>query len=150
MVFDRIENLRKYASYMPAVNEVCDFLDRNDVKKLEAGRHDISDNVYVNVQIYEPKTNDAYEDHRKYIDLQYIVEGSEEIDVIPKKDGTDEGEYVEEYDCSVFHGTKGSVVKLFMDEGTFTILEPDDPHCPGIAWKGGQVRKLIFKIKVQG
>jgi len=149
MIFDRIENLAKYIPYMPDIKTVCDFLRDNDAEKIEAGHYEINDNVYVNVQVYEPKKNEAYEDHRQYIDLQYIVKGDEEIDVISRTEGTGEGEYVAEHDCSVFHGTNGSVAKLYISAGSFTILEPDDPHAPGTMWHGGEVKKMIFKIKVK-
>lgn len=149
MIADRIENLAKYIPYMSALGDAVKFLENNDVTKLDAGRHDISDRVYVNVQIYEPSENEVFEAHRKYIDLQYIAEGGEEIDYLPIADGVGEGEYLDEYDCLTYRDTAGTIGKLFLDAGSFAIFEPADPHRPGIKWKGGQVRKLIFKIKVQ-
>lgn len=149
MIADRIENLEKYVPYIKSICDVVRFLKENDVSALEAGRHDISDDVYVNVQTYEPAGNEVFEAHRKYIDLQYIVEGGEEIDFVPIADGLDAGEYVEEYDCLVYRDTSGTLGRLYLSAGSFAIFEPDDPHRPGMKWKDGIVRKLIFKIKVQ-
>lgn len=149
MISDRIENLEKYIPYMSGIADAVKFLAEHDVQALEAGRYDISDGVYVNVQVYTPAGNEVFEAHRKYIDLQYIAEGGEEIDFLPIADGTGAGEYVEEYDCLVYRDTAGTIGKLFLSTGSFAIFEPDDPHRPGMKWKDGTVRKLIFKIKVQ-
>lgn len=149
MIADRIENLEKYIPYMSAIKDVVGFLRENDVSALEAGRHDISEEVYVNVQIYEPAGNEVFEAHRQYIDLQYIAEGGEEIDFVPIADGLGAGEYVDEYDCLIYRDTSGTIGKLFLNAGSFAIFEPADPHRPGMKWKDGIVRKLIFKIKVQ-
>ncbi len=149
MIADRIENLKKYAPYMDAVRDVADFLEKNDAWSLEAGRYEISDRVFVNVQVYTPSGNEVFEAHRKYTDLQYIAAGGEEIDYMPIADGSGAGEYVEEYDCLVYRETTGTIGKLFLSEGSFAIFEPGDPHRPGMKWKDGEVRKLIFKIKVE-
>lgn len=48
---------------------------------LHRGRTDLSADVYVNVEVYLPKPVEQcrYEAHRRYIDIQYVVQGSEYI-----------------------------------------------------------------------
>ena len=46
---------------------------------LAPGRHELPDGAYVNVFGYQTKESGIYEAHRKYIDIHYVLEGSEII-----------------------------------------------------------------------
>ena len=71
------------------------FLKSNDLSKLEIKRYDIDgDNLYAPVSEYLTKNEEdaMFEAHRKYIDIQYVITGSEQMSVAPismKKDVLD-------------------------------------------------------------
>ncbi|MBQ3640572.1 YhcH/YjgK/YiaL family protein, partial [bacterium] len=80
MIVDDLENISKYADLIP--QDVIDFMLKlkSDIK---SGRYDIDGINYVNIDEYKPKSIDMcrFEAHRKYIDIQMVLEGQEFIDV---------------------------------------------------------------------
>ena len=149
MISDKIENLNRYAAAIPALGAVAGFLAKNDAASLAPGRHEVADGVFVNVEEYAPGDNSLFEAHREYIDLQYLVAGDEEIDVINLGDGVPEKEYSPEIDASFCRESADApIAKLFVFAGSFAIFEPRDAHRPGMKYRADHVKKLIFKIKV--
>ena len=65
------------------IAETCEYLKGLDLEKLEVGRHDITDQIYMNVM--EPELADATskkaELHHKYLDVQVLIRGEENIEV---------------------------------------------------------------------
>lgn len=149
MICDKIENLAHYEGICPVFADIAAFLSANDASALAPGSYEINDRVFVNVQDYAPGNNTLFEFHRKYTDLQYIALGDEQIDFIHSGDGCLEREYNEEIDAGFLSAADGvSVGKLFLNEGSFALFEPHDPHCPGVKGRSEKVKKLIFKIRV--
>lgn len=127
------------------------FLKSNDLSKLEVKKYDIDgDNVYAPVSEYVTKTdeNPSYEVHRKYIDIQYIINGKEIIGHAPlamKKDIL--VPYDEPKDYELMTVSKGVSLKAAPDR--FFIFFPDDAHSPGLKDElNSQVRKVVVKVKV--
>ena len=61
-------------------NKAFAFLRDNDLEKLELKRYDLDgNNLYVTISEYNTKNpEDAkFEAHKKYIDIQYVISGSE-------------------------------------------------------------------------
>lgn len=150
MICDRIENLAKYDAYAPYIARICDYLSKNDAALLTVGRHDICEDIFVNVEGYAPGENALFEAHRDYIDLQYLVAGDEEIACAPISDCVLEKEYDGAIDAGFYKVVPdGAEIRIFMKAGVFAIFEPRDPHSPGRKYKADHVKKLIFKIKVK-
>ena len=150
MIVDRIENLKLYIPYNEKLRVVCDYLEHTDIYALEAGRHEVGEGVYVMVNAFTPKDPAAarWETHRKYIDLQYLIEGDEAMGYLPLCE-VEEAEYDEVKDVS--HpapraGAKMSVASL--ETGCFAFLEPRDAHRPSAKLHAEAAKKLIFKIPV--
>jgi len=86
------------------------------------------------------------EAHRKYLDVQYVIEGEELMGYAPL--GTQEilEPYKAENDIIFFKGEK-SFIKV--SSGMFAIFFPEDVHMPGIrAGKVSDVKKLVIKVRV--
>lgn len=126
------------------------FLKSNDLPGLELKRYDIdADNVYATLSEYLTKNEaDArYEAHRKYIDIQYVVSGTELIGIAPMAQKTG---ILEPYDSTkdIEFVTVSEGQNLFAMPDRFFILFPEDAHRPGL--KNGEnspVRKVVVKIK---
>lgn len=128
------------------------FLAGNDLRSLEVKRHEIDgDNAYAPVSEYPSKKEEEgkFEVHKKYIDIQYVIDGIEKIGVTPlsnKKasvvpyDESKDIEFMTVSDSTYHQATPGN----------FFIFFPSEIHKPGI--RTGQdsvlVRKLVVKIKV--
>lgn len=128
------------------------YLEQNDLKELENGRYDIlGDDIYVNIQDYtsKPETQGKWEAHRKYIDIQIMVKGSEkigvgEIDNFQTSEAYDEGK-----DLEFLSATNDNYQFINMNENDFIILYPQDVHMPQIALNTpSYVKKAVVKISI--
>lgn len=132
------------------IDFALEYLKNTDLNKLELGRHDINDWLYVNVQEYETKDVSLcrYESHRKYVDIQYMINGLEAIEVADVK-GQDlavSTEYNEEQDVS-FWLNKLMQMKVVLTNNSYVILYPQNAHKPCIAVnKPVKVKKLVAKV----
>ena len=147
MIIDSIENLRKYVGVIPGVLQIADFLEKNDASGIPAGRYELSDGLYVNVCDCNNGENSVYEAHRKYCDLQCVINGDEIMKRCRVSACGDGGEYSAESDCILYKKALGESI-LHLYSGEFAFFEPADAHCPGNAGEVSFVRKLIFKIPI--
>jgi YhcH/YjgK/YiaL family protein len=127
------------------------FLKNSDLSKLEVKRHDIDgDNLFATVSEYQTKNEaDAkFEVHRKYIDIQYIIKGTEKMSVAPMSMKKDEiTTYDETKDIGFMSVTKFSSYNA--TPGCFFIFFPSDIHRPGVKLgDNAPVRKVVIKVKV--
>lgn len=147
MILDTLKNKEQYASLHPRFKAVFDYIDTHDLASMELGRHDIDgDNIFVMVQELElrPYEQARLELHRKYIDIQLVLRGKEEVfGWSEKKDClTAETEFDEAKDIQFF--TDKPQCFYTVREGQFSILFPEDGHAPMLG--EGVVKKCIFKI----
>jgi biofilm protein TabA len=106
-------------------------------------------NIYAIYQEYmsKPHTEIKVEGHKKYIDIQYIFEGEEQILLSSDNYIVERGEYNEEKDCYFPKVDKYSV--LHLKPGDATILFPEDLHGPGYCIdKPDNVKKVVIKVTV--
>ncbi len=147
MILDSLKNKQQYVSLHPRFKQVFDYIDTHDLAAMEVGRHDVDgDNIFVMVQELElrPLEQARLELHRKYIDIQLLLRGDEEIfGWSEKKDClTPEAEFDDKKDIQLFVDTPQCFYSV--KEGQFSILYPEDGHAPMLG--RGNVKKCIFKI----
>ena len=147
MILDSLKNKAQYAALHPRFQAVFDFIDNNDVASLPCGRHDIDgDNIFVMVQELDLREVSAarLELHRKYIDIQLLLSGPNEIFGWSEKKGclTAETEFDEQKDIQLFTDIPQCFYSV--GEGQFSILFPEDGHAPMLG--EGHVKKCIFKV----
>jgi len=150
MISDTIKNKNLYGGISSRIKTALEHLATTDFTNIEPGRYELDgDNLFVLVQKYDtlPKDQGKWECHRKYIDIQYIAEGIEQIgfsNISNMKITTD---YNPEKDVAFLSGD-GDVVTL--TKGSYGIFFPDDAHKPKLAPenKPGPVKKVVVKIKV--
>lgn len=125
-----------------------DFMKRENLHTLENGRYDLSDGTYVAVSEYTTKDPQTakYEIHRKYIDIQYVAEGEEYIEVLPANIFKEEQQYNADKDI-VFFEENPEGNKLYANKDHFFIFFPDEAHKPGLQiQEKGTVKKIVVKI----
>lgn len=149
MIFDSIENAELYYGLGEKFLSAFQYLKNSDFEKLPLEKVEIQgDEIFTLPQKYltQSETEKNWESHRKYIDIQYVIKGTENIGFV-LEDYLDElSPYDEENDIEMFSG-EGDYVQV--NEGEFVIFFPDDAHKPGLMVDGSEeVYKLVIKIKV--
>ena len=147
MIKDRLKNAETYYTLSDGIKKGLQWLAESDLKTLEKGKYFIdNDDIYANVDEYETKENADFEAHRKYIDIQYMVDGEEFIGVTDiencktciKYDETKDLEFFTAKDC--FQTLKN---------GEFLILFPHDAHKPCITINEKcKCKKIVVKVKI--
>ncbi len=148
MILTNTKNFDRYVALHPRFAAVAEALKSMDFLNLDLGRIDIDgDNLFVNnvAPTCVKQEDQPLEMHRDYIDVQVLLQGKEamaykafhEIEVFSK-------EYEVEGDCALTKEAGTSLVHL--TPGDIAIFYPEDAHAPLIG--EGQIRKLIFKVKL--
>jgi YhcH/YjgK/YiaL family protein len=149
MIFDTLDNHALYAGLGYNLPVALKFMVETDLISLPIGRLDIDgDNLYALVQEYvtKPVEQGVWEAHRKYIDVQYMVNGTEQMGVANLRTMQLE-EYIPERDFQPMSGT-GNHLDVFA--GAFVIFFPDDAHMPGLQVHQPElIRKVVLKVKIQ-
>lgn len=151
MIADNFSNLSRYESAVPRLGEVARFLSGLDLSALKIGRYDIAgDDVYMNVMEYEtlPEADRKWESHRKYIDVQIILRGSEYMGYCPAAAFGDIDPYSEENDAVIHSGDCAPCTRVFVPENHFAVFFPGEAHRP--CCESGidrNVLKAVVKIK---
>ena len=148
MILDRLDNSRIYEALHQGFAEAFDFLKRKDIGELSPGRYDIDgDRVFAVVVQIEGKGREGakLEIHKKYIDIQFEISGTDEIGWKPSNECINvDSEFDKEKDLGFFNDEPETWV--FMPPNTFTIFFPQDAHAP-LGGKG-DLHKIIVKIAV--
>lgn len=150
MILDYLQHAATYHQLHPRLAEGLRFLAQNDCLALPAGRHTIDgDNLFALVQDYQtkPRAGTPWEAHRRYFDIQHVVQGEELIGYAPIETLTTVEPYNEARDVTLFKGDAGEFFRL--PAGMFVIFAPQDAHMPGLALKQpAPARKLVIKALV--
>lgn len=146
MIVDFLKNIDKYAVLHKDFQLVADYIKENNLSQMECGRHEIrGEEVFFNLQEYETKSIQKLEAHKKYIDIQVVVQGEENMGYTNIENTTVAEEYNEEKDVMFLNG---EVDKIKADNRNFLIFYPEDAHMPALSIsESKKVKKAIFKIK---
>lgn len=153
MIRDNIKNAENYYCLSERVKVGLIYLENTDFSKLPCGEYEIlGRNVYASIQDYhsKPLSEGKFEAHKNYIDIQYIVQGQEQIGVANLDNLEEKSPYIEEKDIVFLSQnveTKPEFIKI--KEKDFIILTPKDAHMPSIAInKSEYVKKVVVKVHV--
>jgi len=147
MIKDNLNNAAKYYNLSERIEIALKYLQENDLRFLDDGKYSIDgEDIYMNVQEYETKISDKLESHRKYIDIQYMIKGQENMGVALINGLKVVEEYNKEKDIIFYNG---ACKKELVKENEFIIFYPEDAHLPcQIVDKPSIVKKVVVKIKI--
>ncbi|RYY90828.1 MAG: DUF386 family protein [Chitinophagaceae bacterium] len=140
------EFARQYLAHTALWTKAFDFLRTQNLKELAPGKYPLAgDSAYVSVTYGPEKAFDStkWEAHRKYIDLQYIIDGQEKMGVAPLAAAQEVMAYNEAKDVANY-SAEGSF--YVAGPSQFFVFFPQDVHRPNIKVVEGNVRKLVVKI----
>ena len=117
----------------------------------KAQKVELAGGVFAMEQVYQtkPRTEGFFESHRKYIDVQVVVEGEERIEVIDASRITVREPYVTERDLIIYlDAASASDFRLLAGEAA--IFFPVDVHMPSLQLHSAPVlvRKTVVKVPV--
>ena len=139
--------------HSPSIQKAIAWLQSTDLDQLAVGRHPIDEGrLYALVSEYltEPQDKRRAEAHQKYVDVQYLVNGTEKIGVARLQPDYEvlEDKLVEK--DVIFYNNPVDEVALELKAGMFAILFPWEVHRPNCACgEPSPVRKVVMKISVE-
>lgn len=147
MVLDALTQAHRYTSLHPAFARAFEFLSKTDLNSLAVGRHVIDgDRIYASVDHKDGRGRDRarLEAHRTYIDIQFTIEGSEEIGWRPTPECQQPASDFDVAKDIVFFEDRPTTW-LSVKPGRFAVFFPDDAHAPLAGH--GLIKKVIVKIR---
>jgi YhcH/YjgK/YiaL family protein len=146
---DKVQFAKQYHLNQVYWDKAFAYLKNTDLKTLSNGRHAIDgDNVYAIVTEAPGKDYDktTFESHRRYIDLQYVITGEENMGKAPVTSVTVSKPYDEAADLANYSG-EGKIYTV--PAGTFMLFFPTDAHRPNITHGGNKlIKKIVIKVRV--
>lgn len=125
------------------------FLKNEDFSSLSVGVHELdSQNVFVKVTEYYTKdpARVLFEAHRDYADIQYVISGSEYIDLTSNEKAAKRIDYDAAKDIEFFEAEPTQ--RLLGKPGTFFIIPPNVIHRPSIMIDDSiMVKKIVIKVR---
>lgn len=149
MIIDSLQNATKYYALHPNFKKAFDYVNQNDLSKLEAGTFDIATGLKLIVIIGEGSSREesiqGFECHDQNIDIQISIKGPETFAWKPREKCLNpNGDYSDERDVRFFHDAPDMFFEL--QEKQFAILFPEDVHAAMIG--EGVIKKVVFKVKI--
>ena len=145
---DTLSFTEHYMQYSERWKLAFDYLNNIEKDSVTIGKKILSEDVFVSVDEYQTKKKEdvLFESHRRYIDLQYVIEGEEYIglshhpveELVP---------YNVKKDIAFYNANMERQLKA--DAGHFFLFFPTDLHQPCVATEQcKRVKKIVIKIRV--
>ena len=151
MIVDKIENGSLYSSISGQIAKALKILSSKEISSAAEGKHEVEGSkLFYLVQKYstKPRNQGQMEAHKKYIDIQYVLDGHESIFVENLSACTLASAYNENDDAAMYELPK-SFSEIYMSKGMFCILFPQDGHLPcRTAVSESKVHKIVFKVEI--
>ena len=150
MIYDHIKNIGLYKGLTPAIDLALEYVAGVGAD-IKVGTHLLDQGVKAVVSEYltRPTNELGYEVHRRHIDIQLAVVGTELVRCKPRAQVTETIPYDEACDAARYADCPG--IDTIIGDGYFLLGFPEDAHEPGLAPGGvcGKVKKVVMKVPVE-
>ena len=150
MVYDKIDNIETYKGLSDDIYEGLKFL-KQATPDLACGVHEINPRVKAIVSEYETKAvnENGYEAHKQYIDIQYLLAGTEKVCCLSIECLSEIKPYRDDIDATFYKEADIHAQEILLGNGYFAIFYPNDGHMPGISSLDNVVvKKIVIKVEV--
>jgi YhcH/YjgK/YiaL family protein len=148
MILDTLAQAGRYPSLHPRLARAFDFLRDTDLNRLAPGNHAVlGEEIFAIVEACpgRARAEARLECHRRYIDIQLVLEGIDEMGWKPLADCVDPAtDYDAARDIRFFHDAPSSWIAT--PAGSFCLFFPDDTHAPLVS--AAPIRKVVVKVAV--
>lgn len=149
MIVSNLSHCARYENEHPLFKKLFEYVKSHDLLQAPLGRIELDgDRLFINNVELEGKDNtqQPLEGHIRYIDVHFLLQGSETIGWKTAEFVTSfSQEYNAENDCSL--STLPCDGYTLLHPGDFMIVYPEDFHAPGLG--KGRIRKAIAKVAVK-
>ena len=132
------------------IQEAIAYIEQLNFSDYEKGKHVVNEDFYFLIQEYvakDPKVA-RFEAHKNYVDIQYIIEGKEAMEVAPLEKMEVMNPYNPEKDVEHYHHKDGAA-KFVVTKGGYAVFYPADAHKPGVrVGDNKKVKKIVGKVRV--
>ncbi len=132
------------------IEEAVKFIINLNPDDLKCEKYVVDDKFFYLVQEYQTKKSEEgrHEGHKKYVDIQYMAEGTECIEVTAAAFMEIDEPYNPETDIVFFKEPK-QAKSVVLTPGKYEIFYPRDSHKPGLIMGESQkVKKILGKILI--
>lgn len=146
MIVCPFKELHRYAAVIPGLEEAVKAVQA--LESMEPGTVPLSGSNKILVQqgTTKPAAGQLLEAHREFLDIQYLVKGSEVVGWAPVDTLTLDGEFNTTKDKGMY---SGNCDFMNIAEGYCYVVFPEDAHMPGSHLDTPtQYEKLVIKLKV--
>jgi YhcH/YjgK/YiaL family protein len=154
MIVTDLMHIERQVLLTPTLVKAFEFLRRPELASLADGKVPIDgERVFALPQRYEtvPAEKPRFEYHRKYIDIQFIVEGEEVIQWAPAMKLKITDPFDREKDVTFGTVAPEEVTQVRLHAGQLAVFYPEDAHAPRIAAGApAKVFKIVVKVEVRG
>lgn len=148
MIIDSLKNTKLYFGLGEGFEEAITWFSKKG-QEADIGEHQIlSNKVFAIVSSYKtkPKKLGSWEAHKKYIDIHFVISGTEKIGYANISQLKIINTYNQTKDLILLTGN-GNFFTL--NNGNFGVFYPGDAHMPGITLgKISNIKKIVIKVKV--
>jgi len=149
IIINKLQHAERYFKMHPAFEKAFTFLRQDSLAELSADKHEIDEDRLFCMISKGPGRSSAeakLEAHRKYIDIQYVIAGMDEMGWKPTADcKMIDTEYDTDKDIMFFKDQPDSWTQV--PAGSFVIFFPQDAHAPLVS--SGEIHKAVLKIAVE-
>ena len=148
MILDDLKHAERYFNLHPGFRAGFRYLSQPNLQSFATGKYELEgDRLFVLINRDPGRGHEGarLEAHRKYIDIQFLVSGAEEIGWRP----TEECDHVTDpYDAErdIMFFADPPQTWIHLPVGKFMIFYPNDAHAP-LAAQGDNV-KAVIKVAV--
>ncbi|MDD5772390.1 MAG: YhcH/YjgK/YiaL family protein [bacterium] len=155
-IIGNIEEINKNYKFNKLIKTALEYLSKleeTDFKNIKLNDKETiklnGSKIFAINSVYKTKNHSEqkFEGHRKYIDLQFVFSGEENIKISSIKNCIDISEYDPEKDVQFFDVRSYST--LLMKSGMIAIFYPEDIHAPGLDSKNiSLIKKSVIKVMI--
>ena len=148
MILDKFENSATLYNLISGFKKAFQFLSRNDLKCLPPGKYEIDGESVFAIIVNDSgrkKEDGLLEIHRKYIDIQYVLSGTDDMGWKPRQQcANPTGDFDPEMDAQLFKDQPETWFSVNPDY--FAIFFPEDAHMA--MFSDENIHKVILKVAV--
>ena len=149
VIINKLQHAERYYSMHPRFEKAFAFLRQEGLAELAADRYEIDgDRLFCMVSkgLGRSRSEAKLEAHRKYVDIQYVIAGADEMGFKPTANCKSiDTEYDADKDIGFFKDQPDSWTPV--PAGSFVIFLPQDAHAPLVS--SGEIHKAVSKIAVE-
>lgn len=149
MIYDNLSNIDLYKGLSEDIYVGLAFL-KQAKPDIENGVYQLNPRVKAIVSEYETKTaNDfGYEAHKRFVDIQYVLNGEEKVCCLPIEKLKETKVYSEEIDAA-FYKSDMQPMEMTIGDGYFAVFFSQDGHMPQLCVDKPQaVKKVVVKVEI--